>query len=69
MVTPMQQAVDLEVRAPAGDRERAAELSRIVSQVVGGKGTVISTTNYINGHNRLSKLRTQQRVREILGED
>jgi hypothetical protein len=69
MVTPMQQAVDLEVRAPAGDRERAAELSRIVSQVVGGKGTVISTTNYINGHNRLSKLRTRQRVREILGED
>jgi hypothetical protein len=68
VIAPMRQSVDLEVRSPSGDRERAAELSRVVSQVAGG-GITFSNINYVNGHKRLSTLRMRQKVHEMLGEE
>ena len=69
MIAPMRQSVDLEVRAGSTDRGRSADLQKLVSRVAGRGGNTITTVNFINGHNRLSKLRTQERIRELMDRD
>lgn len=65
MVAPVRQAVNLEVRAKAEDRGRSADLQRVVTQAASRGGSSYTNVNYVNGYNRLSKLRTRERIREI----
>jgi hypothetical protein len=66
VVAPVHQSVDLEVRAPSRDRERSAELRKVVSQIGAGGGNSSVTVNYLGGQRHLSRLRTREKVREIL---
>jgi SAM-dependent methyltransferase len=67
VVSPMRQAVDLEVRAKSADRGAQHEVAKMVEQMAAGNGYTNVTVNRVGGwRDAASKIRLREQIRDDL---